>query len=204
MRSPAGFHIVKLHERRGAAVDGAPVAQTRLRHILIEAAIRLSESEALRRLNDLRERIIKSGADFAEDGARARTTPRPRAAASSVERTRATPCRTSTRLSGSESRRGQPAGAHAVRLPPHSGARRRSADMSPSGDDCGRARRCASARRTRPIRTGCGSCATRCTSASAGGTIKAPGRRAHFRRAGRNRRSSATRSHGATSPPTSS
>jgi len=66
LRSPAGFHIVKLHERRGAPLDGAPVAQTRLRHILIRASDSVSETEALRRLNDLRERIVKGGADFAE------------------------------------------------------------------------------------------------------------------------------------------
>src|SRR5687767_10613709 len=66
LRSPAGFHIVKLHERRGAALEGAPVAQTRLRHILIRASDSVSESEALRRLGDLRERIVKGSADFAE------------------------------------------------------------------------------------------------------------------------------------------
>jgi peptidyl-prolyl cis-trans isomerase SurA len=66
LRSPAGFHIVKLHERRGAVLEGAPVAQTRLRHILIRASDSVSESEALRRLGDLRERIVKGGADFAE------------------------------------------------------------------------------------------------------------------------------------------
>jgi len=66
LRSPAGFHVVKLHARRGAAVDSAPVSQTRLRHILIRASDSISESEALRRLSDLRERIVKGGADFAE------------------------------------------------------------------------------------------------------------------------------------------
>jgi peptidyl-prolyl cis-trans isomerase SurA len=67
LRSPAGFHILKLSERRGAALDGAaPVAQTRLRHILIRASESMSESEALRRLNDLRARIVSGGADFGE------------------------------------------------------------------------------------------------------------------------------------------
>src|SRR5262245_5990556 len=66
LRSPAGFHVLKLVARRGAAADGAPVAQTRLRHILIRASETMSENEALRRLNDLRNRIVSGGADFAE------------------------------------------------------------------------------------------------------------------------------------------
>ena len=66
LRSPAGFHMLKLHERRGQAVDGAPVAQTRMRHILIRANEAMSEGEALRRLNDLRNRIVSGAADFAE------------------------------------------------------------------------------------------------------------------------------------------
>ena len=65
LRSPAGFHLLKLSGRRGAALD-APVAQTRLRHILIRTGETLSEGEALRRLADLRERIVGGGADFAE------------------------------------------------------------------------------------------------------------------------------------------
>jgi peptidyl-prolyl cis-trans isomerase SurA len=66
LRSPAGFHILKLNERRGAAGDGAPLAQTRLRHILIRAGEAVSETEALRRLTDLRNRIVSGAADFAE------------------------------------------------------------------------------------------------------------------------------------------
>jgi len=66
LRSPAGFHLLKLLQRRGAALDGAPVAQTRLRHILIRAGDTVSEGEALRRLADLRNRIASGAADFAE------------------------------------------------------------------------------------------------------------------------------------------
>jgi len=65
LRSPAGFHLLKLAGRRGAALDGAPVAQTRLRHILIRAGETVSEGEALRRLTDLRSRIVGGAADFA-------------------------------------------------------------------------------------------------------------------------------------------
>ncbi|HSA90069.1 MAG TPA: peptidylprolyl isomerase [Burkholderiales bacterium] len=66
LRSPAGFHLLKLNDRRGAGLDNAPVAQTRLRHILIRTSESMSEGEALRRLNDLRTRIVSGGADFAE------------------------------------------------------------------------------------------------------------------------------------------
>jgi peptidyl-prolyl cis-trans isomerase SurA len=66
LRSPAGFHVLKLVNRRGAVLDSAPVMQTRLRHILIRASEQISEGEALRRLTDLRARIVSGGADFAE------------------------------------------------------------------------------------------------------------------------------------------
>jgi len=67
LRSPAGFHVLKLVERRGgsAAISGAPVRQTRARHILIKTSEVVSENDARRRLSDLRERIA-NGADFAE------------------------------------------------------------------------------------------------------------------------------------------
>jgi peptidyl-prolyl cis-trans isomerase SurA len=69
LRSPAGFHVVKLLERRGAgdpAEAGAAVLQTRLRHILIRTSDSVSEDDARRRLLTLRERIVGGGADFAE------------------------------------------------------------------------------------------------------------------------------------------
>ncbi len=66
LRSPAGFHILKLLERRNAGISDAPVAQTRLRHILIRPSETLSETEARRRLADLRRRIVSGEADFAE------------------------------------------------------------------------------------------------------------------------------------------
>jgi len=68
LRSPAGFHVVKLVDRRGASPgeSGAPVIQTRLRHILIRTSDSVSEADARRRLLTLRERIVSSDADFAE------------------------------------------------------------------------------------------------------------------------------------------
>jgi peptidyl-prolyl cis-trans isomerase SurA len=64
LRSPAGFHVLKLLERRGTGA-AAPVTQTRARHILVKTSEVVSEEDARRRLAGLRERIA-GGADFAE------------------------------------------------------------------------------------------------------------------------------------------
>jgi peptidyl-prolyl cis-trans isomerase SurA len=66
IRSPAGFHLLKLVDRRTAGVSDAPIPQTRLRHILIRTNDTVSETEARRRLTDLRRRILAKEADFAE------------------------------------------------------------------------------------------------------------------------------------------
>jgi peptidyl-prolyl cis-trans isomerase SurA len=66
LRSPAGFHLLKLLERREAGAGQAAVTQTRARHILVRTSEAVSQSEARRRLADLRERIVGGGADFAE------------------------------------------------------------------------------------------------------------------------------------------
>ncbi len=65
LRSPAGFHILKLLDRRGGAIKAQPVEQTRARHILIKTSEVVSEAEASRRLTALKERLAH-GADFAE------------------------------------------------------------------------------------------------------------------------------------------
>jgi len=64
IRSPAGFHVIKLVDRRGG---GAPalVEQTHARHILVKTSEIVSEADARRKLNNLRERIV-NGADFGE------------------------------------------------------------------------------------------------------------------------------------------
>ena len=64
LRSPNGFHILRLNERRGGA---APilVQQTRARHILIKTNELVSESEARNRILSLKERLDNK-ADFAE------------------------------------------------------------------------------------------------------------------------------------------
>ena len=66
LRSPAGFHLLKLLDRRVGGVSDAPIPQTRLRHILIRTSETMSENEARRRLSDLRRRIVAKEVDFAE------------------------------------------------------------------------------------------------------------------------------------------
>jgi peptidyl-prolyl cis-trans isomerase SurA len=68
LRSPNGFHIVKLNERRGSAQSAAgpnSVTQTRARHILIKTNELVSETDARNRLRVLKERL-ENKADFAE------------------------------------------------------------------------------------------------------------------------------------------
>lgn len=78
IRSPSGFHIVKLLEVRGggeaapararqapAPDKQAPVMETHARHILLKTSPQLSDDEARQRLEQLRQRIQK-GEDFAE------------------------------------------------------------------------------------------------------------------------------------------
>jgi peptidyl-prolyl cis-trans isomerase SurA len=65
LRSPAGFHILRLNDRRGGGAVPKQVQQTHARHILVRTNELVSESDALRKLNVLRERI-RQGADFAE------------------------------------------------------------------------------------------------------------------------------------------
>ena len=65
LRSPAGFHIVKLLERQGAAMPTKAIRQTHARHILIKVNELVSEAEARRRIESLKERL-DNGADFAE------------------------------------------------------------------------------------------------------------------------------------------
>ena len=64
LRSPAGFHVIKLIELRGA---GAPalVEQAHVRHILVRTNDLVSEDDAKRKLLALRERLVNGG-DFAE------------------------------------------------------------------------------------------------------------------------------------------
>ncbi len=77
IRSPSGFHIVKLIEVRGGGSPARPAAprqtstkqalvnQTHARHILLKTSPQRSDNEARQQLEQLRQRI-RDGADFAE------------------------------------------------------------------------------------------------------------------------------------------
>jgi peptidyl-prolyl cis-trans isomerase SurA len=64
LRSPSGFHIVKLLDRRSKDTP-VVITQTHARHILIKTSELVSENEAKTRLQEIKQRIDK-GADFAE------------------------------------------------------------------------------------------------------------------------------------------
>lgn len=64
LRSPSGFHILRLNDRRGGG-EALKVTQTHARHILIKTGELVSLNDAQRRSEQLRERIL-NGADFAE------------------------------------------------------------------------------------------------------------------------------------------
>lgn len=68
LRSPSGFHIVKLLEKRST---NAPVVitQTHARHILIKTSEIMPEAEAKKRIMEIKQRI-DAGADFAEQAKR--------------------------------------------------------------------------------------------------------------------------------------
>ena len=64
LRSSAGFHIIKLLGKRGGSAQ-ASIQQTHARHILIKVNEVVSETEARRKMENLRERLVNGG-DFAE------------------------------------------------------------------------------------------------------------------------------------------
>jgi len=65
LRSPNGFHIIKLVDKRGTATE-VIVKQTHARHILIRLNEIVSESDALQRLTELKRRIELGGESFAD------------------------------------------------------------------------------------------------------------------------------------------
>jgi peptidyl-prolyl cis-trans isomerase SurA len=64
LRSPNGFHILKLTNRRGGS-SPLVVEQTHVRHILIKLSEVVSEADAKHRLDTIKERL-DNGGDFAE------------------------------------------------------------------------------------------------------------------------------------------
>ena len=64
VRSGAGFHLLKLLERRQAAPT-MTVVQTRTRHILLRPSAQLSRDQAAARLQDVRQQILSGKTSFA-------------------------------------------------------------------------------------------------------------------------------------------
>ncbi|QHE88663.1 peptidylprolyl isomerase [Hydrogenophaga sp. BPS33] len=64
LRSPAGFHVLKVVDKRQGAMPGATITQTRARHILLRTSAQLSEAEALSRLAGYRQQIASGQATF--------------------------------------------------------------------------------------------------------------------------------------------
>jgi peptidyl-prolyl cis-trans isomerase SurA len=65
LRSPSGFHIIKLLDRRSKDTP-VVITQTHARHILIKTSELVSESDAKSRLLEIKQRIDR-GANFAEE-----------------------------------------------------------------------------------------------------------------------------------------
>lgn len=71
VRSPNGFHVLELLGKRAAedansAPASVPIEQTHVRHILVQPDALLPEAEAVRRLADIRERVLAGAASFDE------------------------------------------------------------------------------------------------------------------------------------------
>ncbi len=65
VRSPAGFHILRLADRRGNSALPKDVQQTHVRHILIKTNELLPATEAKQKLEGIRDRLVH-GNSFAE------------------------------------------------------------------------------------------------------------------------------------------
>jgi peptidyl-prolyl cis-trans isomerase SurA len=63
VRSAAGFHVLKVLERR--QINTLVVAQTRARHILLRPTAQMSQTQAVAKLAEVRQAIVSGKADFA-------------------------------------------------------------------------------------------------------------------------------------------
>jgi peptidyl-prolyl cis-trans isomerase SurA len=68
LRSPSGFHILKLVEKRSGSAPMV-ITQTHARHILIKTSEIVTPAEAKKRIMEIKQRI-DGGADFAEQAKR--------------------------------------------------------------------------------------------------------------------------------------
>jgi peptidyl-prolyl cis-trans isomerase SurA len=66
VRSGAGFHVIKVIEKRSGGLPGATVVQSHARHILLRPSAQLSESAARQRLLEFKQRVQSGRADFAQ------------------------------------------------------------------------------------------------------------------------------------------
>lgn len=65
VRSPAGFHVLKVIEKGSADLPTAAVIQSLSRHILLVPNAQLSESQARQKLADFKKQVVSGKADFA-------------------------------------------------------------------------------------------------------------------------------------------
>lgn len=64
VRSPAGFHVLKVLEKAQSGLPSALVTQTRARHILLRPTPQLSTEAAVARLNGYRQQILSGRVSF--------------------------------------------------------------------------------------------------------------------------------------------
>lgn len=64
LRSPSGFHIIKMLELKGSLADGHTIVKSKVRHILVKTNELVDDTEASKRAWTLKERIA-NGDDFA-------------------------------------------------------------------------------------------------------------------------------------------
>ncbi len=64
VRSPAGFHILKVVEKRVSGLPETHITQTRARHILLRPGPQGDEATARSRLAELRQRVLSGQASF--------------------------------------------------------------------------------------------------------------------------------------------
>lgn len=65
VRSAAGFHILKVVDKKQAGMPGLSIAQSHARHILLRLSPQLSQAAAVAKLADFKKRILADQADFA-------------------------------------------------------------------------------------------------------------------------------------------
>jgi peptidyl-prolyl cis-trans isomerase SurA len=66
VRSAAGFHIIKVLEKRQGSRAGISVTQSHARHILLRATPQMSETQALQKLAEFKRRVQAGQGDFAQ------------------------------------------------------------------------------------------------------------------------------------------